>query len=166
MSSAHWPEVARIYRQGIDTGHGTFEARPPESWDDFIRHRHGALCRIARASGPGSPVGAFATLAPVSQRAVYAGVAEIGIYVAEDQRGQGLGSALLAEIIRVSEAAGLWTLQAVTFPENEASLALHRKHGFRTVGRRERIGRMSHGPLAGQWRDTILLERRSAAAGI
>lgn len=165
MTEGHWPEVERIYRQGIATGDGTFEREPPATWAEFIRNRHERLCRVVRADGPLGPVAGFAALAPVSQRAVYSGVAEIGIYIAEEQRGRGLGSALLAEIIRVAENNGIWTIQAATFPENRASIGLHQKHGFRIVGRRERIGQMTHGPQAGRWRDTILLERRSSVAG-
>ncbi|HUS95000.1 MAG TPA: GNAT family N-acetyltransferase, partial [Patescibacteria group bacterium] len=98
----------------------------------------------------------WAALSPVSGRCVYAGVAEVSIYVAADVRGQGVGRALLMELCDQSEMQGLWTLQAGIFPENEASLALHRGCGFRQVGRRERIGKMD-----GHWRDVILMERRS-----
>jgi L-amino acid N-acyltransferase YncA len=105
------------------------------------------------------------TLNPTSKRAVYAGVAELSIYVAASAVGQGVGDRLMRALIEASEARGIWTLVASVFPENTASLRLHAKHGFRTLGRRERIGRMTHGPLAGRWRDTLLLERRSAIAG-
>ena len=107
----------------------------------------------------------WATVASVSDRCVYAGVAEVSLYVAAAARGRGVGSALMSELIARTEAAGIWTLQAGIFPENAASLALHARHGFRTVGRRERVGKMTHGPRAGEWRDTLLLERRSAVAG-
>jgi L-amino acid N-acyltransferase YncA len=163
MTAADWPQVQRIYREGIDTGHATFESAPPGGWEDFIKSKLPEFCRVARDES--GAVAGWASLSPVSARKVYAGVAEVGIYVAAAQRGQGVGDALLGELIHASEAGDIWTLQAVTFPENEASIALHRKHGFRLVGRRERIGRMSHGPRAGQWRDTVLLERRSGAAG-
>jgi L-amino acid N-acyltransferase YncA len=101
----------------------------------------------------------------VSDRCVNAGVAEVSVYVAGAARGRGVGGRLLGELIARSEAAGIWTLQAGIFPENLASLALHARHGFRTIGRRERVGQMTHGPKAGEWRDTVLLERRSAVAG-
>lgn len=81
------------------------------------------------------------------------------------QEGIATGHALLGELIRIAEAGGIWTLQSSTFQENAASIALQQKHGFRIIGRRERIGRMSHGPLAGRWRDTVLLERRSRVIG-
>ena len=87
------------------------------------------------------------------------------MYVSAAARGHGVGDALMNELVARSEVAGIWTLQAGIFPENASSLALHRRHGFREVGRRERIGKMTHGPLAGQWRDTLLLERRSMVAG-
>lgn len=102
----------------------------------------------------------WAVLSPVSSRCVYGGVAEVSVYVAADARGRGVGSRLLDALVEGAEAEGVWTLQAGIFPENEATLALHRKHGFREVGRRERIGRMG-----GRWRDTLLLERRSAVVG-
>jgi L-amino acid N-acyltransferase YncA len=98
----------------------------------------------------------WAALSAVSPRPVYAGVAEVSVYVAEQARGRGVGRALLAELIRLSEQAGFWTLQAGIFPENVASIALHESQGFRLVGIRERLGQMN-----GRWRDVCLLERRS-----
>lgn len=163
MTAADWPAVREIYQEGIATGHGTFESTPPATWENFRQTKLPEFCLVAR-DGTGRVAG-WASLSPVSARQVYAGVAEVGIYVAAAHRGRGVGDALLRALIRVAEAGGIWTMQAVTFPENEASVALHRKHGFRLVGRRERIGRMSHGPLAGRWRDTVLLERRSPVAG-
>ena len=153
-----WPEVRRIYAEGIATGDATFETEPP-GWEAFDAGR----LRTPRlvAEGHAGDVLGWAVLSPVSSRCVYGGVAEVSVYVAERARGQGVGSRLLAELVRRSEEAGLWTLQAGIFPENEATLALHVKHGFREVGRRERIGRMD-----GRWRDTLLLERRSRVVGI
>jgi L-amino acid N-acyltransferase YncA len=107
----------------------------------------------------------WAVLSAVSARKVYAGVAEVTLYVAERARGRGLGARLLHALIEASEAAGLWMLQAVVFPENQASIRLHERAGFRLVGRRERIAFMACGPHAGRWRDTLLLERRSKVAG-
>jgi L-amino acid N-acyltransferase YncA len=164
MTAADWPAVQRIYQEGIATGDATFESAPPAAWEDFIRSKLARCCLVAR-NGNGEPVG-WAVLAPVSARKVYAGVAEVSVYVATAHRGRGAGDALLGELIRVAEAGGIWTLQSSTFSENEASIALQQKHGFRIVGRRERIGRMNHGPLAGRWRDTVLLERRSQATGV
>jgi phosphinothricin acetyltransferase len=163
MTAADWPAVQRIYREGIATSQATFESAPPATWEDFIKSKL-ARCSLIARDGNGEPIG-WAVLAPVSARKVYAGVAEVSLYVAAAHRGQGAGDALLGELIRVAEAGGIWTLQSATFPENEASIALQQKHGFRIIGRRERIGRMSHGPLAGRWRDTVLLERRSRVIG-
>jgi len=163
MTVADWSAVQRIYQEGIATGHATFESAPPATWEDFIKSKL-ARCSLVARDGNGEPVG-WAVLASVSARKVYAGVAEVSFYVAAAHRGRGAGDALLGELIRVAEAGGIWTLQSSTFPENEASIALQQKHGFRIVGRRERIGRMGHGPLAGRWRDTVLMERRSRVTG-
>ena len=147
-----WPEVSRIYAEGIETGNATFETDTP-SWDiwDGVHLHHPRLVGTV-ADG----VVAWAAVVPVSARPVYSGVAEISLYVAEQARGQGLGTALLAEFVEQSDAAGIWTLQTSVFPENEASLRLLERSGFRVVGRRERIGQ-----LGGRWRDTLLLERRN-----
>jgi phosphinothricin acetyltransferase len=145
-----WPAVRSIYLAGIATGNATFETAAPEweRWDAA----HLAHSRLVAAA---ETVLGFAALSPVSTRQVYAGVAEVSVYVAAQARGAGVGRALLGELIRLSELAGIWTLQAGIFPENQASLQLHQKAGFRTVGTRERIG-----CLAGRWRDVVLLERR------
>jgi len=136
----------------VRTGVATLETEVPdrESWDAG----HRTNCRLVARSA-GKIVG-WAALSPVSRREVYAGVAEVSVYVAEAARGLGAGKSLLTELVRASEADGLWTLEAKIFPDNEASLALHKTCGFRIVGRRERLGR-----LAGKWRDILLLERRS-----
>jgi phosphinothricin acetyltransferase len=107
----------------------------------------------------------WAAVSPTSSRACYAGVVEHSVYVAQAARGRGIGSQLLQELIRVTEAHGIWMIQSSIFPENLASLALHTRHGFRVVGQRERIARMEYGPYAGQWRDTVLIERRSTSVG-
>jgi len=154
MQPSHWRQVCEIYRQGLKTGQATFEIEvpSPEKWDA----RHLADARlVALADGA---IAGWAALSPVSARAAYSGVAEVSVYVAERHRGQGVGRALLAELVAESEKIGIWTLQASVFPENAASVAIHRSCGFREVGRRERIGKLS-----GVWRDTILLERRRAA---
>ncbi len=156
MQPGDWPVVEAIYREGIETGVATFETATPsyEQWD----RAHRPDCRIV-ARLDGAIVG-WAALSPVSPREVYRGVAEVGIYVAAAARGAGVGRRLLAALVRSSEAAGCWTLQAGIFPENAASLALHRGCGFRELGRRERIGCRD-----GVWRDVVLLERRSSVVG-
>ena len=149
----HWPDVARIYAEGIATGHATFEAEVPE-WEAWDAAHLDELRLVALVDGE---VAGWTALSPVSGRCVYAGVAEESVYVAEAARGQGVGKALLEELIRRSEAAGIWTIQTGIFPENTASVAVHEKVGFRVVGVRERIGQHH-----GVWRDVVFLERRSA----
>lgn len=156
MLSADWEVVAAIYNQGIATGNATFETVVPDwaSWD--AKHLIG--CRLVARVGDG--VLGWAALSSVSDRCVYAGVAEVSIYVAGPVQGQGVGRALLRALVEASEQAGIWTLQAGIFPENAASVHLHEACGFRVVGRRERIGQMY-----GVWRDVLLLERRSPLVG-
>jgi len=163
MTEADWPAVAAIYREGIGTGHATFASAPPDSHAEWSRGKITG-CSLVAHDTPGGIVG-WACLTPVSDRCVYAGVAEVSVYIAAAARGRGVGDALMADLIERSEVAGIWMLQAGIFPENQSSIALHLRHGFRQVGRRERIGKMTHGPLAGQWRDTLLLERRSMVVG-
>ncbi len=157
MTADDWPEVRRIYVEGIASGMATFETDAP-AWDEWDK-LHLDECRLL-ATFDGEPAG-WAALSTVSDRCVYGGVAEVSVYVAAAHGGKGVGSALLGALVGASEAAGLWTLQAGIFPENEASIALHRKHGFRQVGVRERLGR-----LDGEWKDVALLERRSDRVGI
>ena len=152
MSSADWTAASAIYQEGLNTGQATFETTLP-SWSEWSAAKR-PDCRLVIRRG--AEVLGWAALGPVSKRRAYAGVAEVSIYIAEHARGQGVGRMLLVALIQQSETAGIWTLQAVTFPENQASIALHESCGFRQVGRRERIAQ-----LHGHWRDTILLERRS-----
>jgi len=161
MIPEDWDEVCRIYIKGIATGHSTFEADTPdrEKWDKA----HLLDCRLV-ARDRDALIG-WAALDLVSGRQVYSGVAEVSLYVNTAKRHQGVGSALMAALISESEHSGIWTLQAGIFPENKASLALVKRYGFREVGRRERLGKMKHGPLAGVWRDVILVERRSRSVG-
>ena len=158
LTAAHWPTVSAIYAEGIATGNATFATEPP-AWADW-NTGHLATCRLVATDAAGQVLG-WAALSPVSGRCVYAGVAEVSVYVADAARGQGVGRALLAALITESEAHGLWMLQAGIFPENAASVRLHEAAGFRVVGRRERIGQ-----LHGHWRDTLLLERRSGVVGV
>jgi len=156
MTADVWPDVRAIYEQGIATGLGTFETTAP-SWEqwDAARLPHSRL--LAREHA----IVGWAALSPVSKRPCYAGVAEVGIYIAEIARGRGIGRCLLQALIDSAEMHGIWTLQGATIAENTASLALQVRCGFRIVGRRERIAK-----LAGIWRDTVLTERRSAKVGI
>jgi len=151
-----WDDVARIYAEGIATRLATFETEVPswQAWDGAHLAEHRLMAREdGRAAG-------WAALAPVSSRCVYAGVAEVSVYVAAAARGHGVGSALLSALVASSEVGGVWTLEAGILPENEASVRMHERCGFRVVGRRERLGRMD-----GEWRDVLLLERRSRVAG-
>src|ERR1700685_43043 len=164
-----WPAVREIYREGIATGDATFEAELPD-WERWAP-RHRKDCRLV-AYEPFQKdsefliplekltVTGWAALSPVSARHVYAGVAEISVYVAAAARGRGVGKALLQALVEESELNGVWTLQAGIFPENVASIALHKSCGFREVGVRRRIGK-----LGDTWRDVLLLERRSSKAG-
>ena len=155
-----WPQVQAIYREGIEDGQATFETEVPtwEAWDAS----HLPICRLLARdrlgleSRPGQVTG-WAALSPVSRRPCYAGVAEVSIYVARASRGCGVGRALLEALIAASERHGIWTLQGMTFAENEPSLRLQARCGFRRVGYRERIAQ-----LRGVWKDTVLMERRSA----
>ena len=157
LTPDHWPQVAAIYQDGISSGDATYETEVP-SWEvwDANHFPHSRL--VARVSGK---IAGWAALSPVSKRPVYQGVAEVSVYVASTAQGRGVGTTLLGALVAASERNGVWTLQAGIFPENEVSLHLHKKHGFREVGRRERIGL-----LAGTWRDVILMERRSRVAGV
>ena len=160
MTPDDWPAVARIYAEGLATGDASFETEPP-SWDVWDAG-HLKSCRTVAVSGEDGEedVLGWAALSPVSTRCVYGGVGEVSVYVAERARGRGLGRTLLDRLVVDSEAARLWTLQAGIFPENEASIRIHELCGFRMVGVRERVGK-----LAGRWRDTVLMERRSLTVG-
>lgn len=157
MTAADWPAVTAIYREGIATGDATFETEVPSwaAWDAA----HRPDCRLV-AELNGVAVG-FGALSPTSRRAVYAGVAEVTVYVGEGARGRGVGRRLLDALVSCAEEAGIWTLQAGIFPENQASVALHRGAGFRVLGTRERVGRAADG----RWRDVLLMERRSPRVG-
>ena len=151
MQPSDWSAVRDIYEQGIATRLATFETAAP-SWEDWDA-RHLTDLRLV-ADDDGEVLG-WAALSPTSARACYAGVAEESVYVAESARGKGIGGALLTELLDRADEAGFWTIQTSIFPENVASIALHKRCGFREVGTRERIAR-----LDGAWRDTVLLERR------
>lgn len=162
MRPADWPAVRDIFQEGIDTGFATFESSAPE-WDAFDNYRLPEH-RFVAVGEDGEILG-WTAVSPVSSRPAYAGVVEHSIYVAGAARGQGVGKLLLQALSASTEAAGIWTIQSSIFPENEASLRLHQANGFAVVGRRDRIARVSTGPAAGQWRDTLLLERRPPVIG-
>ena len=157
MEASDWPEVSEIYREGITGGNATFETEVPnwEEWDAA----HIESCRLV--SELDSRVVGWAALTPVSRRPVYRGVAEHSIYVVGDARGRGIGFGLLGALVTASEESGFWTLQTAIFPENEASIALHTRAGFRLVGTRERLGSQR-----GLWRDVVVMERRSSRVGV
>ncbi len=159
LTAADWPAAARIYEAGIAAGNATFEAAAP-SWEEWSGKRAGYPAVLAR-DADGEVLG-WAALTPVSPRAVYRGVGAVSIYVAPEHTRRGVGRALLEGLAESAESAGFWTLEAGIFPENEASVALHRHCGFRLVGVRERIGQMPDG----SWRDVLLFERRSTTVGI
>lgn len=158
MQKNDWDQVAEIYAQGIASGEATFESQVPswEKWDAG----HIKDCRfVARC---GELIVGWVALSPVSSRPVYAGVAELSIYIREEHQRQGIGDALLRELVQASEAKGYWTLQGSVYPENKASLALLKKHGFREVGIREKIAKSPKGV----WRNTVFIERRSKVTGV
>lgn len=156
MTEGDWNAVRAIYVEGIATGNATFETSAPE-WEKWDAN-HLRSCRlVARLNGE---ILGWAALSPVSGRCVYAGVAEVSVYVAERARGRKIGSRLLAELVAASEREGIWTLQAGIFPENVASIEAHKRSGFRVVGTREKLGSMN-----GRWRDVVLMERRSRVVG-
>lgn len=157
MSPEDWPEVRAIFTEGIETGQATFEVAAPD-WEQFNASRLPDHRFVAEESGH---VLGWTAVSAVSARAAYAGVVEHSVYVAGSARGRGVGSLLLQALAASTERCGIWTIQSSIFPENQASIRLHQANGFTIVGRRERIARMNAGPLAGQWRDTLLLERRS-----
>jgi L-amino acid N-acyltransferase YncA len=158
MAADDWPAVRAIYEEGIATGDATFETEAPtrEAWDAA----HRPDCRLVARDAEGRVVG-WTAVGQVSERCVYEGVVEESVYIAAEARGRGIGTLLLEALFEASEAAGIWTIQAGIEIENAASLRLHEKVGFRRIGVRERIGR----DVTGQWRDVVLLERRSERVG-
>jgi L-amino acid N-acyltransferase YncA len=159
MELADWPAVHRIYAEGIATGDATLEREAPD-WDHFDRsHRH--HCRLVARLQPRGPAVGWVALTAYSARRVYSGVAWESVYVAEAERGRGIGRALLEALVPASEAAGFWTLLAGIMTENDASLALHERCGFERIGVMRGMGR----DASGRWRDVVLMERRSGRVG-
>ena len=157
MNPTDWPQVAEIYKQGIETGNATFQQTIP-TWVEW-NNAHIGSCRLVAVID--NVITGWAALSPVSVRPVYAGVAEVSVYVESRFRGQQLGTKLLEGIISESESNGFWTLQAGILQENSASIAIHKKSGFREIGYREKVAK-----LKGVWRNTILMEERSTVTGI
>ena len=164
MKPQNWNAVKEIYEEGIATGNATFETSAPawEKWNES----HLSFARIIAADenvhlNSGPEILGWAALSKVSDRCVYAGVAEVSVYVKSSARGKGVGSSLLDALIKESEANGIWTLTAGIFPENVSSIRLHENAGFRIIGKRELIGKMN-----GKWRDTFQFERRSKVVGV
>lgn len=156
MLPEDWPSVSKIYSEGMSTGYATFEQQTPsyETWS--INHLK--KCRLVAFLG--DKCMGWAALSPVSRRAVYSGVAEVSIYISTHAQGKGVGSKLMQALIMQSEESGLWTLQSGIFPENNGSIKLHEKMGFRYIGKRERIAQRD-----GIWKDNLLFERRSKIVG-
>lgn len=162
MTAADWPQVEAILAAGIAAGEATFETSAP-SWAEFDAGKV-RDARVVAVDDTGAVVG-WAAASPVSGRQVYRGVIEHSVYIHPDHHGNGIGRQLLDAFVAAAENAGYWTIQSSVFPENTASLRIHESAGFRVVGRRERIARSHLGPHAGQWRDTVLIERRSTRNG-
>jgi len=157
MTMQDWPAVRTIFKEGIATGNATFETKAP-SWEEW-NAGHLKECRLVATDS--EKVIGWAALSPVSSRCVYAGVAEVSVYITAGERGRRIGRRLLQALVQESEQSGIWTLQAGIFPENEPSIAVHRRCGFRMIGRREKLGQMD-----GRWRDVLLFERRSSVTGV
>ncbi len=157
MTKADWQGVVKVYSEGINTGKATFQTELPnlDQWD----HGHIKTCRLVARLG--KKVLGWCALSPTSSRCVYAGVGEVSIYIGEEYRGKGIGKELLTNLVKLSEENGFWTLQSGIIKENVGSIALHKSCGFREIGIREKISKMSNG----EWHDVILMERRSKSIG-
>ncbi|MEX0721967.1 MAG: N-acetyltransferase family protein [Balneolaceae bacterium] len=156
LKARDWEAVSKIYRQGIETGIATFEQAVPD-WKGWNKS-HMKSCRLIAEVD--NEIAGWGALTAVSSRCVYAGVAEVSVYVSKDHRGQKIGSKLLEQLIQASEKEGIWTLEAGIIPENKSSIKIHEVLGFRKIGYREKIGRLN-----GKWQDTVLYERRSKIVG-
>ncbi|RYY50008.1 MAG: N-acetyltransferase family protein [Chitinophagaceae bacterium] len=154
----HWEAVKRIYENGIATGNATFQTAAPAIWEEWDK---GHLEHSRFVAKEGNKVYGWVALSPTSARECYKGVCELSVYVDNDYRSKGVGNFLMKAVIESSEATGVWCLYSSTFPENEASISLQKKFGFREIGYREKIAQQN-----GIWRDTVLLERRSKVVGM
>lgn len=163
MCASDGAAVLAIYQEGIETGHATFQDSAP-TWEHFDESKF-KKPRLVAVSHSGEVLG-WVSLSPVSSRPCYAGVGELSLYVRGDARGKGIGDALMGALVASSEAEGMWMLVSSIFAENAASIAMHERAGFKLVGRRKQLAKMTYGPFRGQWRDTLWLERRSVVVGI
>jgi L-amino acid N-acyltransferase YncA len=163
MDAGDWPAVQQIFAEGIAGGEATFEIQTP-TWEAFDSGKLRTLRLVATDSA--DAVIGWVAASSVSTREAYRGVVEHSVYIGNRARGHGVGRTLLDAFVIAADAAGIWTIQSSIFPENLASLRLHERAGFRVVGRRERIARSRLGSHAGQWRDTVLIERRSGVNGL
>ncbi|OPC74795.1 GNAT family N-acetyltransferase [Elizabethkingia miricola] len=157
ITKDNFSQVVEIYKQGLATNIATFQNDLPQ-WEEWDKG-HLDFCRISIYKN--KKMLGWTALTPVSSRCVYAGVAEVSVYTAQDERGKGIGTLLLNELIKQSETNGIWTLQSGIFSENQSSIKLHEKCGFRMVGYREKIGKKN-----GIWKDNVLMEHRSKNIGI
>lgn len=157
ITKDNFSEVVEIYKQGLATNIATFQNDLPQ-WEDWNKG-HLDFCRISIYEN--NKMLGWTALTPVSSRCVYAGVAEVSVYIAQKERGKGIGKILLNELIKQSEANGIWMLQSGIFSENQSSIKLHEKCGFRMVGYREKIGKKN-----GIWKDNVLMEHRSKNIGV
>lgn len=153
-----WDEIKYIYKAGISTGLATFETIAPSTYEQWVLKAHPECTLIAHDE---NKLLGWCKITPISDRLAYAGVGEVSVYVHPNAQGKGVGNILLKKLITISEEQGYWTLQASIFRENNSSVYLHKKNGFREVGIREKIGKLN-----GKWRDNILLERRSNLVGL
>jgi len=158
MAKSDWEQVANIYLEGIKTGIATFQSGIP-SWEEW-NSSHITSCRLVARLGDN--ILGWCALSPTSSRCVYAGVAEVSIYISGRYKGQGIGTVLLTNLIKLSEENGFWTLHSGIIRENPASILLHEKCGFKKIGIREKIAKMNNE----KWLDVILMERRSKIVGI
>ncbi|MDA7759941.1 GNAT family N-acetyltransferase [Amylibacter sp.] len=157
FKKSDFTSVKSIYQQGIDTGNATFQKKA-KGWNEW-NSSFLTACRIVAELN--DEVVGWAALSAASDRIVYSGVAEVSIYIAKNYANYGIGNSLLSELITTSEMEGIWTLQSGIFPENEASIAIHFKNGFKILGTREKLGQLN-----GRWQDIVFMERRSKEVGI
>ena len=160
MVAEDYPQVEAIYEHGLDSGHASWEHSAP-SWEEFEQLKRMDLCFVAEETGSedaGKILG-WVSGSSISKRAIFHGVVEDSIYIHPDGQGMGLARALLQKLLDVAAEQGIWALHSWVFPENVGSLMLHRKLGFREVGTYHHLAKMTYGPMAGQWRDIIILEK-------